>query len=152
MPQNMQSKSLHYKITALRSFIGFFAYIFSSSSLSWIHKYTSLGRFLITQRLLAPKTLHVKWKWCQLESLPAHLSLSAICMVSSLEWVPLLKPFTSCSSRPSSSRMASLFTPRRLASTRGVEPLWLLLKHKHHTAYIHGASVIKPTKPVWCKK
>uniref|UniRef100_A0A0E9PHW2 Uncharacterized protein n=1 Tax=Anguilla anguilla TaxID=7936 RepID=A0A0E9PHW2_ANGAN len=36
-----------------------------------------------------------------------------------------LKPFTSCSSRPSSRRIASLFTPRRFASTRGVVPLWL---------------------------
>lgn len=56
----------------------------------------------------------------------AYLSLSAICMVSILEWGPRLKPFTSCSSNPSRRRMASLLTPRLFASTSGVEPLWLL--------------------------
>lgn len=60
----------------------------------------------------------------------SNLSLSAICMASSLEWAPLLKPLTSCSSSPSSSRMASLFTPLLLARTSGVDPLWLLFKCK----------------------
>lgn len=53
---------------------------------------------------------------------PQYLSLSAVCMVSSLECAPLLNPFTSCSSKDSSSRMTSLFTPRRFARTKGVAP------------------------------
>ncbi|MEQ2183066.1 hypothetical protein GOODEAATRI_028792, partial [Goodea atripinnis] len=70
---------------------------------------------------------HVSASNCTIKLIPhAYLSLSAICMVSSLEWAPLLKPFTSCSSRPSRRRMASLLTPRLFASTRGVDPLWLL--------------------------
>lgn len=76
-------------------------------------------------------------------SITAYLSLSAICIVSSLEWGPLLKPFTSCSSSPSSRRMASLLTPRLFASTRGVDPLWLLL---WRTANRHNAVQIQESK------
>lgn len=109
---------------------------FSSEWLSIALRQSVLGEMGVSNKFV--KSLLYQNNTCQYKLIQgkrckggsSDLSLSAICMASSLEWVPLLKPFTSCSSNPSSNRMASLFTPLLLARTSGVEPLWLLFKCK----------------------